>query len=106
LIHKDEVAPADARTAAEEAEAKKDVFYLIAAVLGTLLFISLLMVKIPLPLENTILTIFIQIGAAYLAGARFDIAIDELKKGKVFPKYGKGSQEAQTIVHQHDHGEL
>jgi farnesyl-diphosphate farnesyltransferase len=48
----------------------------------------------------------LQIGAAYLAGARFDVAIAELKKGKFFPNYQKGGPEAQAIVNQHDHGEL
>jgi len=89
LIHKNEVPAADAKKAAEDAEAKKDVFYLLIAVLGTLLFISALM-----------------IGAAYLAGARFDVAVSELKKGKFFPKHAPGSDEAQQIVQSHDHGEL
>lgn len=89
LIHKGAVPPVDAKKAEEDAEAKKDVFYLMIAVLGTLLFISALM-----------------LGAAYLAGARFDIAISELKKGKIFPKHAPGGDEAQRIVAAHDHGEL
>jgi farnesyl-diphosphate farnesyltransferase len=48
LIHKGDVPVADAKKAAEDAEAKKDVFYLLVAVLGTLLFISALMVPPPL----------------------------------------------------------
>ncbi|KAE8449523.1 Delta(24)-sterol C-methyltransferase [Mollisiaceae sp. DMI_Dod_QoI] len=89
LIHKGEIAPEDAKKKAESAEASKDVMYLMLAVFGTLLVISALM-----------------IGAAYLAGARFDVAVEELKKGKIFPKFDKGSQEAQKIANQYDHGEL
>lgn len=92
LLHAGEpkaVTPADAKTKAEEAEAKKDVFYLLVAVMGTLFVISAVM-----------------IGVAYLAGARFDVAVSELQKGKFFPAYQKGGEEAQAIVHQHDHGEL
>jgi farnesyl-diphosphate farnesyltransferase len=108
LLHKSdgkELTPKDARTKAEEAEAKKDVFYLLLAVLGTLLFISALMVRLSNPFLD-FSTDTPEIGAAWLAGARFDVAINELKKGKVFPKYGKGSPEAEAIVHQRDHGEL
>ena len=97
---------ADAKKAAEDAEAKKDVFYLLIAVLGTLLFISALMVlhsSFPSPPNPANTT---QIGAAYLAGARFDVAVSELKKGKFFPKHTPGSDEAQHIVDTHDHGEL
>jgi len=79
----------DEKKAAEEAEAKSDVFYLLLAVLGTLTVISALM-----------------IGAAYLAGARFDIVVKELGRGKIFPKHAPGSDAGQAIVHQHDHGEL
>merc|ERR1711939_1155005 len=74
LIHKGEIAPS---------EAKKDVFFLLLAVLGTLAVISGLM-----------------IGAAYLAGARFDIALKELTKGNVFPKAG------EKAVPSPMHGEL
>ncbi|TVY71395.1 putative squalene synthase [Lachnellula suecica] len=92
LLHADShtaLAPVDEKTRAEEAEAKKDVFYLLLAVLGTLAVISALM-----------------IGVAYIAGARFDIALGEMQKGKFFPTFPKGGQEAHAIVHQHDHGEL
>ena len=44
-----------------------------------------------------------QIGMAYLAGARFDIAFAEIRKGNIIPKWGK---RAQAIVQQHDHIEL
>jgi len=87
LLHKGEIGPEDAKKKAEAAEANKDVFYLILAVIGTLLFISALM-----------------IGAAYLAGARFDVAVSELTKGNILPN--KNSQAAQSIAQQYDHGEL
>jgi farnesyl-diphosphate farnesyltransferase len=52
------------------------------------------------------MTNIIQIGAAYLAGARFDVAFNEIKKGNIFPKFDNGSEGPQTIVDQQDHGEL
>ncbi|KAK0102568.1 bifunctional farnesyl-diphosphate farnesyltransferase/squalene synthase [Cadophora gregata] len=85
LIHKGEIAPSDAKRAAEDSEAKKDVFFLLLAVMGTLAVISGLM-----------------IGAAYLAGARFDIALKELTKGNIFPKGG----EPVPSVSVTGHGEL
>jgi farnesyl-diphosphate farnesyltransferase len=45
LIHKGEISPADEKKKAEENEAKKDVFYLLLAVLGTLFVISGIMVS-------------------------------------------------------------
>lgn len=99
LIHKGEIEPTAAKKAADDSEAKKDVFFLLLAVLGTLAVISGLMVCAPqtqLELANKI-----QIGAAYLAGARFDIALKELGKGNIFPSFAKGGEEAQPI-----HGEL
>ncbi|KAF4631260.1 hypothetical protein G7Y89_g6874 [Cudoniella acicularis] len=89
LIHKGEISAADEKKKAEDKEAKSDVFFLLIAVLGTLLVISALM-----------------IGAAYLAGARFDIALSELQKGKFFPGHQPGGAESQNIVQNHDHGEL
>ena len=47
-----------------------------------------------------------KLGAAYLAGARFDVALDELKKGRIFPKVDPGSNDAEQLIHKHDHGEL
>jgi farnesyl-diphosphate farnesyltransferase len=44
LIHKGETPVKDSKKAAEDAEAKKDVFYIMIAVFGTLLIISALMV--------------------------------------------------------------
>ncbi|TVY19504.1 putative squalene synthase [Lachnellula arida] len=83
------IGPADAKLLAEHEEAKKDVFYLLIAVMCTLAVISTTM-----------------IGIAWLAGARFDIAFNELRNGNFFPKYQAGGEVAETIVHQHDHGEL
>jgi len=68
-LYKGEIPDAVAKKADDDAESKRDVFYLMVAVLGTLLLISGIM-----------------FGVAYLAGARFDVAIDEFKKGKFFPK--------------------
>ncbi|OBT62167.1 hypothetical protein VE03_08378 [Pseudogymnoascus sp. 23342-1-I1] len=56
-----------AEEAAQKTEATQDVVYLMAAVLGTLFVIS-----------------FLMIGGAYLAGARFDIAYQEIRNGKLF----------------------
>ncbi len=60
--------------------------YIIAAVLGVLVFIS-----------------FLMIGLAWLFGARFDVAINELMKGN-FRK--PSSNAAETLVEKYDHGEL
>ncbi|CZT44658.1 probable squalene synthetase [Rhynchosporium secalis] len=87
LIHKGESEPVAAKTSAEAFEAKKDVFFLLLAVLGTLFVISGLM-----------------IGAAYLAGARFDIALRELSAGNLFPNSSVG-EEAQALLTP-DHVEL
>jgi farnesyl-diphosphate farnesyltransferase len=34
------------------------------------------------------------------------VAFNEIKKGMIFPKFDNGSEGPQTIVDQHDHGEL
>jgi len=86
---KGEVSAAEEKKKAEDSEAKKDVFYLLLAVMGTLAIISGVM-----------------IGVAYLAGARFDVALGQLIKGQIFPNHTAGSDAAQSIVQQHDHGEL
>ncbi|KAH0565375.1 Delta(24)-sterol C-methyltransferase [Trichoglossum hirsutum] len=82
------VSAEDAEKAKNDAAARKEMLYLLLAVVGTLLLIS-----------------FIMVGVAYLAGARFDIALSELRKGKLSPPV-PGSEEAQKIIFQHDHGEL
>lgn len=79
-----QLAAVDIKTAEQEKEAKQDVFWLFIAVFGTLFFIS-----------------FLMIGAAYLAGARFDVAFNELRKGKLFP-----GLEGEKIVKEFDHAEL
>ncbi|PBP22206.1 squalene synthetase [Diplocarpon rosae] len=84
LLHKGEVDATSEKKKAEDSEAKKDIFYLLLAVLGTLFVVSGLM-----------------IGAAYLAGARFDIAFSELSKGNIFPKLREGSEGAQVVVTDH-----
>ncbi|KAI9768723.1 MAG: bifunctional farnesyl-diphosphate farnesyltransferase/squalene synthase [Geoglossum simile] len=82
------VSAADAERAKDDAEARKEILFVFLAVIGTLLLISLIMV-----------------GVAYLAGARFDVVLSELRKGKFSPPV-PGSEEAQNIILQHDHGEL
>nr|POF24723.1 putative squalene synthase [Quercus suber] len=53
---------------AEEAEAKSDTIWIIVAMFGTVAFISVL-----------------TFGAAYLAGARFDLAFAAVREGGFFP---------------------
>ncbi|KAK2623847.1 hypothetical protein QTJ16_007028 [Diplocarpon rosae] len=84
LLHKGEIDATSEKKKAEDSEAKKDIFYLLLAVLGTLFIVSGLM-----------------IGAAYLAGARFDIALSELSKGNIFPKLREGSEGAQVVITDH-----
>ncbi|CAG8977280.1 hypothetical protein HYALB_00010900 [Hymenoscyphus albidus] len=86
LLHKS----ADSATVAEseknklsQKESATDTLYLLLAVVGTLLVISGLM-----------------IGAAYLAGANFDLAFTELRKGNFIPKG------TYSTIPQQDHGEL
>jgi len=86
IIHRGPVGAEEEKRAAEQSESKKDVFFMLVAVLGTLLVISLLM-----------------IGAAYLAGARFDVAFSELKKGNLAPNKPIDGGDAQAIAHDHDH---
>jgi farnesyl-diphosphate farnesyltransferase len=49
LIQTGDIDPDNEKKRAQDAEAKKDVFFLLLAVIGTLLVISALMVR-PLPL--------------------------------------------------------
>ena len=69
-------------------QAKSGVFYLLLAVLGTLFFISAIMVSLPSLSRHNLLTL-IKIGIAYWAGARFDVALGELTKGNIFPNKEK-----------------
>lgn len=66
----------------EEASSSWEVFYLLAAVLGTLFFVGGCMVL-----------------AAYFAGARFDLAFEELKKGRLFPSTPSATDASQSITH-------
>ncbi|KAL3421368.1 squalene synthetase [Phlyctema vagabunda] len=86
LLASDEPVEVDEKAKAEKAEATQEVAYLALAVIGTLLLVSGVM-----------------IGAAWLAGARFDVAFNEIKKGVFAPKTGDA---AAQVVAQHDHGEL
>jgi farnesyl-diphosphate farnesyltransferase len=92
IIHQGETpesAAALAKKKLDDGESKKDVIYLLIACLGTLFFISALM-----------------LGAAWLAGARFDVALSELAKGKLIPKHDYGGPSAEAIVDAHDHGHV
>ena len=60
--------------------------YILAAVMGVLIFIS-----------------FLMIGFAWLFGARFDVAFNELMKGNLQKPSGKA---AETLVQKYDRGEL
>ena len=99
-----ETSAAQKKSAAEEAEAKKDVFYLMLAVFGTLIFVSGLMVCL-FPQIDESFTNTIQIGAAWLAGARFDVALNEIRKGNYAPK-DQGIPEVQNTAPAFDHAEL
>ncbi|KAK5110913.1 Delta(24)-sterol C-methyltransferase [Meristemomyces frigidus] len=63
----------------DDKEAKQDVMYIMIAVFATLAVISLLM-----------------IGAAWLAGARFDLAFSSLKSGKFIPP--QDAHEASSLA--------
>lgn len=73
---------------AEHQEATSDVFYLGLAVFGTLIALTLIM-----------------FGVAYLAGARFDVAFAELRKGNFKPDPAMAQGTAEEI-RKYDHGEL
>lgn len=62
------------------------VVYILAAVMGVLILISLTM-----------------IGIAWLFGARFDVAINELIKGNLQKPSGPA---VETLVEKYDRGEL
>jgi len=89
LLQKGEVTAEVAKQKQEDAESNKDTMYLLLAVFATLLVVSSVM-----------------IGVAWFAGARFDIALQELRRGVFFPKTKSGSPVAQEIVQQYNHGEL
>ncbi|KAH8594589.1 isoprenoid synthase domain-containing protein [Bisporella sp. PMI_857] len=89
LKYQGEAAAVEKNKKAAGAESGQDSWFLVLAVVGTLFFISAIM-----------------IGAAYLAGARFDVALSELKKGTIFPQYIPGGQDSQRIVAKNDRHEL
>lgn len=60
--------------------------YILAAIIGVVLFISLLM-----------------IGVAWLFGARFDVALDQIFKGNLQKPDGPA---AATLAQKYDRGEL
>lgn len=64
-------------------QAKSNVFYPLLTALGTLFFISTIMVSRRSVSRHNLLTL-IKIGIAYWAGVRFDMALKELTKGSIF----------------------
>ncbi|KAI9715247.1 MAG: Delta(24)-sterol C-methyltransferase [Candelaria pacifica] len=70
----------------KEAEARTEMMYLMIACFGTVIFISTIM-----------------IGVAWLLGARFDVAFDQVKQGSArIPAPDKAAE----AVSRYDHGEL
>ncbi|KAI4175668.1 MAG: hypothetical protein LQ348_006144 [Seirophora lacunosa] len=77
----------DPKVIREREEAKWDTIYMMIAVMGTIIVISIIM-----------------LGTAFLMGARWDVAYEELKKGGGVSRPGR--REAKTIINKYDHGEL
>lgn len=105
----------------EDEEAKWDMIYIMGAVIGTLLLISGIMVSALRPCclvpithrslsrgtasVSTQLT-FEQVGIAYWFGARFDLAIDEVKSGNFLPKKSAEAVSSAVTSMAEGHGEL
>ncbi|KAI9785568.1 MAG: bifunctional farnesyl-diphosphate farnesyltransferase/squalene synthase [Peltula sp. TS41687] len=71
---------------AKEAEARKDMLYMIGSMLMVLMFISMVMIIV-----------------AYFAGARFDIMASEIMKGRLSRP---NQAEAEALRRKYDHEEL
>ena len=100
-----EVAEKEKKDAAS-AEASSDVLYLALAVFGTLFLLTCIMVCLflSLSIRALVLTRSVQFGAAWLLGARFDIAWQQLRQGNFRPlPVGPATEE---VVSKYDHGEL
>lgn len=88
----------------------KSSVYLLASVMGVLVILSVLMVShafSPLDFSHTPkpqLTFPRKIGVAWLCGARFDVAINELRSGSFAKPSDAGA--VQSIISKYDHGEL
>lgn len=78
-----------AKEAADAAEARKDVMMIMACIFGILIVISALMVSLPILISRTLLlTLFLsQLGAAWMLGARFDLAFQNVKQGNLKPAH-------------------
>lgn len=90
----------------ERNEEKWDMIFMTIAVLGTLALVTVLMVKETVLRRlgfQEVLTPF-QLGIAWIAGARFDIAFDQIRHGWVLPP--QSGEEAQKLVKSLGHGEL
>jgi len=79
---------AEAKKQADEAEAKSDIMFMGLAIFATLAIITVAM-----------------IGAAWFFGARFDLAIAELRNGNFFPPKQSGAVESIASKYE-GHGEL
>jgi len=86
----------------EDHEAKWDLIYIISAVFGTVLFMTFIMVCSTCSPCSISANSF-QLGIAWLAGARFDIAFTQFKSefGKLMSLAGLDNGTAQvTEVHE------
>ena len=61
-----------------------------------MLFCGALMVSL-VPANVVMCTDTEQIGIAYLAGARFDLVLDQLRRGEMFPTLGQVKSTLQTM---------
>ena len=76
---------------------------MLLAVLGVVVVTSVLMVCLSSFSNAKEMLTSLQVGVAWLLGARFDVAANQLVKGKLSrPK----ASDAQKIIHDYDHGEL
>ncbi len=91
----------------EMADLTSHLEYMLIAVMGTLIFLSCIMVSLFHILGYLKILMDSQIGFAYLAGARWDVAYndikDEIKQG-IFKQ--SASATAQKVAGNYDHGEL
>ncbi|KAI9832615.1 MAG: bifunctional farnesyl-diphosphate farnesyltransferase/squalene synthase [Phylliscum demangeonii] len=78
--------PVDSKKRAEEAEVRSELIRMMGSMILVLLFISAVM-----------------LGVAYMAGARFDIALSQIMKGKLMPP---GPPEAEELRQKYKHSEL
>ena len=79
---------------------------MMIAVVGSMFILSTIMVSsfsYSAYIHHSLTKFGIQIGVAWLAGARFDLALEQLKQGRLVRP---DPFEAEKIVKQYDHEEL